>query len=306
MEILQGNIALFNEYEIGAYVLPIIQGKAEENPIGLSANGTLALSSRESKMVTGFRLGVTTPKDAPVVIVQRNLAHAPERRYHHHALLTLTKEGWSISEVNSIRVYRRNWKDGRGVTTWTVWQAVAPNRADCWFLNPGGLSKLFQVGVIARGYGDDLHFRLLGELRGEWKLCRDSQGKVVGIPTNPLWGAFDVRRPILDDPRFQALLAKVQLSTWTGFEEELNPPLKLLSKSNQAVMEWWSPFTGLRGQGPIIPKGSNTWVCGEDVEEEPDPDGILRLPRGTVISYEGSTPLEEKGARKLLKVRRIQ
>lgn len=303
MEILQKTTALFNEYEIGAYVLPIIQGKTEENPINLSANGALALSPRESKMVTGFRLGVATPKDAPIIVLHRNLAHAPERRYHSHALLTVTKEGWTISEAD-MRVYRRDWKDGRGVITWTVWQAVAPNRADCWFLTPEGLCKLFQVGIIARGYGEDLHFRVLGELRGEWQLSHNPQGKVVGIPTNPLWGAFDIRRPILDEPRFQALLEKVLLPTWAGSEGEMNPSLKLPSEPNRAVMEWWSAFTGLQGQGPIAPKGSNTWVCGEDVEAEPDPDGILRLPRGTIVSYEGSAPLGDGGDRKLLKVRR--
>lgn len=305
IELLEEGYAFFPEYEIGAYVIPVIQGKSMENPISLKTDGTIGLSPKECKMVTGFRLGLEHPKDAPVVIVQRNLRHIPEAPYHRHALLRSRKGGdWMFWEMQDhMRVYRK------GGISYTVWQAVVPNRIDLWFLSPEGLSKLFQIGIIARGETDgrDLHFRLLGELRGEWQLAHDPEGKVVGIPTNPVWGAFDVRRPILDNPDFRALLNKAHLPSWAGSEEELNLPLELPSEPNQAIMEWWSPFTGMRGQGPIAPKGSNTWVCGEDiVETEPDLDGILRLPRGTLISFEGSTPFGEKGDKKLLQVRRIQ
>lgn len=306
MEILQEErIALFPEYEIGAYVIPFIQGKAAENPIDLRSDGTINLPTRECKMVTGFRLGGQVPKDAPVVIRHRNLRHIRQAPYHSHALLSLTKGEWKYWDTGDtpLRVYR---KEG---ISWTVWQTIAPNRVDFWFLTSEGLTKLFQVGVIARGETDgrELHFRLLGELRGKWQLARDPEGKVVGIPTNPVWGAFDVRRSILDDSEFEALLNRAHLPSWRGSEEELESPLTLPSGPNQAIMEWWSPFTGRRGQGPIAPKGSKTWICGEDViDTPPDTEGILRLPRGTIVSYEGTAPLGKKGDRKLLKVRRIQ
>jgi len=307
MEILQdGTTALFTQCEIGSFVLPIIQGKAGENPIGLEANGTLSLSLQESKGVTGFRLGLIVPKDARVVIVQRNLGHSPQRLYHKFALSVLKEEEWyTWVMMDYMRVYRKDWKNGRGVTAWTVWQATIPNRIDLWFLTPEGLTRLFQVGVIARGEGESQHFRLVGELRGEWQLYRDNQKGIVGVPTDPVWGSFDTRRPILQDPGFKDLFEKTTLPSKTPSKEELNPPLRVPLEPNQAVMDWWSLFTGTRGQGPITPNGSDTWVCGEDFLGESDPDGIVRLPRGTIVSYERTILLGNR-AKKLLKVRRIQ
>jgi hypothetical protein len=306
VEILQDNTtALFPQHEIGAFVLPIFQGKAEENPIALQANGILGLSRQESKRVTGFRLGLIVLKDARVVIVQRNLGHSPQRLYHQFALSTLKEEEWyTWVMMDHMRVYRKDWKDGRGVIAWTVWQATIPNRIDLWFLTPEGLTQLFQVGVIARGEGEDQYFRLLGELRGEWQLCRDNQRGVVGIPMNPVWGSFSVRRPILQDLGFKNLLEKTTLPSKKPSEEELSPPLRIPLEPDQAVMDWWSSFTGTRGQGPIAPHGSDTWVCGEDFLGEPDPDDIVRLPRGTRVSYEGTLPLEGR-TQKLLKVKRV-
>lgn len=322
MEILQGNTALFNDYEIGAFVLPIIQGKTKEDPVDLGENGTIQLSLQESKEVTGFRLGLIVPKDARVVIVQRNLGHSPQRLYHQFALSTLKEEEWDTwIMMDHMKVYRKDWGDGRRVTAWTVWQATVPNRVDLWFLTPGGLTRLFQVGVICRGEGENQYFRLLGELRGEWQLCHDTRGVIVGVPTKPVWGAFDIRRPILKNPDFVTLLKTDSLPSWDPehgillsgnsslvqigeSKKKLDYPLKLPLESNRAVMEWWSLFTGMRGQGPIGPNGSNTWVCGEDFLGEPDPDGIVRLPRGTIVSYKGMMPLGTK-AQKLLRVRRV-
>ena len=305
IELLEEGYAFFPDYEIEVEVLPVIQGKKMENPISINPDGTLGLSPKECKTVTGFYLRWMYPKDTPVVAKVRNLRHIPNPPYHSHALLRSKKGGdWIVEGMGDhMRVYPK-----KGGIFYTVWQAVVPNRIDFWFLFREGLCKLFQVGIIARGQTDgrELHYRLLGELRGEWQLAHDPQGKVVGIPTNPVWGPFDVRRTILKDGDFQNLLQKAELPSWVGSEEELDPPLRLPSEPNRGTMNWWSPFSGMRGQGPIAPENSHVWVCGEDAEVEPDPDGILRLPRGTIVSYEGSIPLGEKGDKKLLKVRRIQ
>ena len=291
-------IALFPQYEIGAFVLPIISKRAMEDPVGLTENGILDLFPLKGEEVTGFRLGLIIPKEAQVVVVQRNLSPSPRKLYQNFSLKKYREtdlEEWLM--VDHIQVFQKNG------TFWTVWKAEVPNRVDLWFLMPDGLARLFQVGVVARGTKSDLRFQLLGELRGEWQLYFHPQKQVVGKPTDPVHGSFDVRRTILSEERFKALLAKTRLEAWRGSEAELNPPLVIPAEPKQAMLDWWSPFTGRRGQGPIAPNGSDTWVCGEDVIADPDPDGIVRLPRGTVVSYKNRQPLGEKDW-KLVGVRR--
>src|SRR4030042_3993479 len=170
MEILQdGTTALCSQCEIGGFVLPIIQGKAKENPINLMANGILNLSFQESKEVTGFRLGLIVPKDARFVIVQRNLLNF-QGSYHNAALQVLKEEEWQTwIMLDHIRVYRR------GGISWTEWKAAVPNRVDIWSLTPTGLARLIQYGIIVRDNkvpnqidGGDFHFRFHEEGRGEW------------------------------------------------------------------------------------------------------------------------------------------
>ena len=305
MEILQdGTTALFTQCEIGAFVLPIIQGKARENPINLMANGVLNLSFQESKEVTGFRLGLIVPTAARIVIAQRNLLDL-QGSYHNAALQVLKEEEWQTwIMLDHIRVYRRN-----GIS-WTEWKATVPNRVDIWSLTTEGLVRLVQYGIIVRDNDNkipsqDFYFRLHEEVRGEWQLY-DFQGETVGKPTNPSWGNFDVRRIILDNQDFQDLLTKTSLPTWIESEEELRNPLEPPKEPGLGIMDWWSPFTGRRGQGPCLTSNGSypsVWVCGEDFQGEPDPDGIVRLSRGTVVRYKNIGTLGERDY-KLLEVRR--
>lgn len=311
MEILQDNAtALFTQCEIGAFVLPIIQGKAEANPVNLSASGIITLpdpfTSSDIKRVTGFRLGLIIPREARLVVVQRNLLGF-QGLYHNAALQVFKEEEWQTwIMLDHIRVYRR------GGISWTEWKAIVPNRVDVWSLTPTGLARLVQYGVIVRDNevaglrGDDFRFRLHEELRGEWQLY-DFRGEVVGKPTNLIWGIFDVRRTILDNHDFQTLLAKTSLPNWTGTEEELGVPLEPPEESGLGIIDWWSPFIHRRGGGPCLISDKSypsAWVCAEDFQGEPDSDGIIRLPRGTVVSYKNIGALGERDY-KLLEVRRV-
>lgn len=310
MNILKGTIAIFENPEVGASVLPVIQGELKEDEATFDHMGKIELPSQECKMVTGFCVILRIQKESRLVIVQRALDRS-DRRYHQHALTTQSEiEGdwdtWVM--LDHIKVSRQ-----AGIS-WTRWTGTVPNRIDLWFLDEKGQAQLFQVGVVARGDNDDLHFRLLGELRGVWQLCcaPRQNNRTVGVPVDPVWGKFDVRRDILNHPDFKALLVTPTLPEWKGFEEELDPPLNSPPAPGYAVMEWWSPFAGMRGQGPcrLHDPMRNIWVCGEDYLGPPDSDGIVRLPRGTLVSYKEISqtvhPEEGRVFAKLTQVRRVE
>jgi hypothetical protein len=292
MEIIQGTTALFENPEMGVSVLPIVSPPL---PISLAISrinkasreaeldpaGKLKLSPQEVKQTTGFQLVFRIPKKAPIVVVQRNLSreNPDEKNYHNSSLITQREDEWdTFVMMDHVRVMREN-----GMS-WTRWRGEVPNRVDFWDLR-GNQIRLFQVGVIARGYGDDTHFRILGELRGEWDLYRSEKRGIVGVPTNSEWGDFDVRGTILDNEEMKALLTKVTLPVYR--KSPAIAPIKHPTGLNRATVQWWSPFAGRRGQGPCtLTNGSSAWICGEDLLVDPDQDGIVRLSRGTIVSYE--------------------
>jgi len=284
----KGTVAVFEEAPepIGVSVYPLIQG-AQRDEVGIGKKGELGLGEKEARMATGFKMVLMVPKEAPTVIIQRNLTQL-HGGYHRLALSTIREDEWhTFVMVDHIKVFRQ-----QGMV-WTPWRATVPNRLDIWTVSPEGLASLFQVGVVVRGTGEGQYFRIASDLRGEWDLYKTQNGRVDGVPTLPKWGAFSVRgEAILQDVEFRGLLSRANLSRKDPKTEELRPPLSRIP-DGCARMQWWSPFTGLRGQGPcILSDGASAWVCGEDVlEAEPDEDGIVRLPRNTLVSYKG---LQEK------------
>jgi len=195
-----------------------------------------------------------------------------------------------------------------GTHVWTPWHRERTNRLDCWILDLDGHVKLFQVGVIT--HDDGVTFRLLGEFRWEGQLFwhPDLKCGVIGKPDDPKWGNFDVRRTILDHPDFKKLLESATLQSWEGKEEELDPPLDPIPEPGTGRMQWYVPFAGQTGQGPVtLFSGKDAWVHGSELMIEPDPDGIKRLDRNDPIRYAGIQKKwgSKSGPPKLLCVERL-
>lgn len=315
MEIISGLLALFDKPEVGVAVHPILQGKVQEMAT-LDGRGVLALSPETVPQVTGFQLVFQVPKENPPVLLQRSLNRADraDKRYQDNALFEHGVPGgseWHTFVMLDHVVVSRN-EDG---VSWTRWRGDVPNRVDIWSLDQNRI-RLFQIGIIVQGMGTDQAFRVLGELRGEWDLYWGGTG-ITGIPTYPEAGEFSVRQVILENDEIRKRLAAIQLPVMAASLVRGIPALEPPTNGAHAVMQWWSPFAGMRGQGPCTLKnGSSAWVCGEDVVGEPDEDGIVRLPRGTQILYEDIRELRgqayEEGGRKkshtltkLIGVRRV-
>lgn len=300
MEVLNGSVALFEPPNVGVSVLPIITGETGEE-VGLDDKGVLNIAPDIVKHVTGFQLVFRVPVQDPPILLQRSLnrANRADKRYQNNALIDRGGDEWTmLVMLDHIVVSHEN-----GVA-WTRWRGDVPNRVDIWSIS-GNQIRLFQIGVVARNTEGGEVFRVLGESRGAWDLYQNGAG-IVGVPTYPEAGKFSVRETILENELIKAKLAETQLPAPTGPVPEI-PDLQPSPKG--AIMQWWSPFAGIRGQGPCTLKDgrSSAWVCGEDYLDEPDADGIVRLPRGTVVSYKDIEKVRGDGKNtltKLLSVRR--
>lgn len=284
MQIVDGSIAVFDNPVIGVSVIPVVKGKPQEK-VGLNDQGALLLASYETGSIDGFQLEFKVPKGNPPVLVQRSLnrADSADKRYQSNALTSIRQDEWdTIVMLDRIQV--RSNDDGM---IWTAWRSDVPNRVDIWSLDWNRI-RLFQIGVVARDVKQDQVFRVLGELRGEWDLFENGMG-IVGVAAYPEAGEFSVRKAILENAEIAAKVAA--LPPMTGQVPGI-PALEPPTGEKHAVMQWWSPFAGMRGQGPCNLKNGSAWVCAEDYLGEPDEDGIVRLPMGTRVSYENLEVIE--------------
>lgn len=200
-----------------------------------------------------------------------------------------------------------------GQSVWTGWHLnQGSNRVDCYYLAQNGTFGLFQVGIFTHDNGRS--FRLHGEWRWRGMLYRTGAG-LVGVPQEPRvkWGSFEggtsKRTQIFEHPEFQALVKSAQIPEWKGLEAEVELELPKAPEGKYAVMQWYITFAGQTGQGPCtLHDGGSAWVHGIDiVGVPPDPDGVVRLWRGDIVSFTSKAPFGKKpnGPPKLLGVRLV-
>lgn len=282
---------------IGATVL--LPGKRHaEDYLTVDTQGILTIP--HNLKPAGFHLVLAIPRETPVVINQKNVAQ-DKGGYHRYflALLGVSSEGFAIWSIPDILVIRA------GKNVWTDWHDIRPNRVDCWLVKEGGHVDLFQVGVVT--HDDGRTFRLLGDYRWRGQLYQDKERGVVGKPDHSKWGKFDVRRSILDDSDFRRLLNGITLQPWQGKPEELDPLLDSVPGNGYAIIDWYTPFAGQKGQGIAKDQTETSyWVLGQDLLVQSDENGIQRLERGDLITFEGEPVKwgDKHGPLKLLCVRR--
>ena len=69
-----------------------------------------------------------------------------------------------------------------------------------------------------------------------------------------------------------------------------------------ARVQWFKTFGGQKGQGiAIMPSGESIWIHGNDLQVEPDADGIKRPGGfGTLVKYTSVGSFGARGGKKLL------
>lgn len=290
---MEKNLRLF-ETKIGvAVALAKQQGHqwSVGEEIEIRENGMLAVPSGVNPL--GFYLVLYTPTQPRVIITQRDLTyhHGDYRDPKYDYLENVLGEDWIMNSFNlPIPVERQGghvWTAWKGRPAWKKPAGMSGNKVDCWIADREGHLDLFQTGIITPNDGQSWH--LLGEYRWRGKLFR-SNGTIVGKPKKPAWGAFGVRQEILEHPEFKDHLRKIRLSVWQGNEKELSPLLDPVPQIGYARVQWYSPFAGKTGQGPVkLYDGSAGWIHGIDIMSPPDGDGIQRLQRNDLIRYTGTT-----------------
>jgi len=286
-------VKLFEEPGIGVSVL--LSG---EKYLEIGKHGELAIP--EEVKPKGFNLVVLIPEESRIVINQKNVGQT-KGGYHRHALEQLGMEGG----VRTLVMHDPISIERVGKNVWTSWHAAKSNRIDCWSLTNDGHVDCFQVGIIT--HDDGRTFLLLGEYRWRGMLFRDKSG-IVGKPDYPLWGPFDIRCSILDDPEFKGCLESCSLPVWNGKPEELTVPMDSVPGNGHARVQWYVPFAGQTGQGiAILNDGSSAWMHGVDILIQPDSDGIKRLQRNDLVRYQEAIKWGTKpGAPpKLTKIERV-
>lgn len=248
----------------------------------------------------GFKLQILSPQDTRVVILQKEVGR--ENGGYH----TVVYHGQDLGQYRAWEMARTIKVMRKGQNVWTLWHADSPNRLDCWILDSGGGLKLFQVGVVT--HDDGRTFHLLGERIWEGRLYCAADGTLVAKPNSPSQGPFlESRRPLFEDSRFQRLLATATIQPWFGTPDELEPKLDPIPAGQFARIQWYIPFAGQTGQGiAVLAAGSTAWVHGDDLRIYPDPDGVKRIKRGTLIRFRENVEWGNKsGPPKLTGVTRV-
>lgn len=280
-------LRFFEEPGIGAMCF-LTGKKGAEDYLEIDEQGIISLP--EGFVPGGFYLVLAFPKEARVVIGQRDLSRH-HGKYFSYALAPL--EGllgpdynvWVLN--NPIRVKRA------GKEVWLPWKGgpyEPSNKVDCWIVGDDGNVDLFQVGIVTHDNGKSFH--LLGEYRWRGRLFYGKNGEMVGKPADPRWGSFEARKEILDNQDFRRALPKLSVRR---SQVKLDYPLGKIPKERHARVQWYSPFAGQTGQGPVICyDNSSAWIHGADIVDPPDPDGIHRLQRNDLIRYAGTATFGEK------------
>lgn len=293
-------IQVYEEIGIGAQVF--LPESGPESPLEIDEKGGI-LAIPKGCQPTGFHLTLMTTRETRVVIAQKNVGRK-RGKYLRNFLDCFGPTNelvvWTMYEP--IQVSRA------GSNVWTVWHSKRPNRVDCWLLKEDGRLQLWQVGVIT--HDDGKTFRLLTEPRWKGKVFKASS--IVAPPDDPKWGKIawdpgESRNAIREHPEFQALLASANLQSWNGSPEELDPPLGEIPFSHARV-DWYIPFAGQKGQGIAkLTDGSSAWISGENLDIQPDPDGIKRLWHNDLVSFFGLHHGwgTKKGPPKLIRAKKI-
>jgi hypothetical protein len=268
-------IRFFQDSKLSACVSTV------ENPSQYLGVGEDGILTNVPDDVTGFHLAVGVLKHFRTFVSQKDVG----QELGGYSTEALAKLGgskgldWTIMS-KPIQVQRV------GPNVWTVWHTSTPNRMDCWSLTKDGLFSLYQIGVVT--HDDGRTWRLHGEYRWKGKLFARA-GVPVACPDEPRvkWGPFQTWEGIFESPSFRRLLESATLANWTGKSQDLDPPLPQ-TNNGLAILQWYIPFAGQEGQGYVWLRNGKeaAVVLGDDVSIAPDADGVKRLWRGDVISYE--------------------
>lgn len=273
---------LFTEPGIVACVL--LAG--ESNYLEIDRQGMLAVPP--DVRPRGFHLVVAVKEDSRTFVVQKSVGNEGGR-YHSNYISEVQNfaPGFKATVMRDpIDVVRA------GQSVWTSWHQDKPNRVDLWRLGKDGKLDLYQVGVFTHDNGKT--WKLHGEYRWRGQLYQAGEGTVVAKPEHPKWGSLEggssKRTQIFSHPEMASLVWSTDpLAEWKGADDELDPPLPEAPGPGFAVVQWYIPFAGQTGQGPVVlANGSNAWVHGTDVGLEVEADGEVRLWRGDVVSYAGT------------------
>jgi hypothetical protein len=272
--------------------------------LDVSDNGKISMP--EGIRPTGFYLVVAVLASSRMVVVQKNIGRVGNEEnqgdYHRHSISALEDfaVGFSPTVVRDAIEVRY-----AGKNVWTEWHNQRSNSVYIWSVAKDGKCTVFQVGVITHDNGKT--WVLVGQYAWMGRLYKAKDGRTVGVPDHVKYGDFDVRRTILDNPEFTALLKSAKLKVWKGKDEELNPPLPKATEPHTAVINWYKVCAGQSGQGPATDEnGVQCWVHGVDIAGVlPDADGIVRLQQGDIVSYIGKDKFGTKkdGPLKLTGVR---
>jgi hypothetical protein len=257
----------------------------EGSELMMDPNGYLVV--REDRP-TEFHLTLFLPEQHRCFVAQKNVSRKRGAYHAHNKQFSAGQDCVGFQMENPITVRRE------GQNVWTEWHVGQPNRTDIWEVKPDGTCTLFQVGVFTHDDGES--WKLLGEYRWRGRLFDNGQ-RIVGKPEHKKWGAFDVRKNILNQPAFMKLVNSANLEPWQGTDDELNPSLPNVPEPRYAVVQWYITFAGQTGQGPArlhesdrwskTDKGLAGWICGVDIlGVQPDSDGEIRLWQGDIVSYD--------------------
>jgi hypothetical protein len=257
-------------------------------PVDFNTDGSLAIPDNLSPRI--FLLTILVPAELNPILTQRNLSRL-EGEYHSRFIKNLGNIMDFQVAVLPINVTRS------GRNTWTSFTKESPNNMDCWLCGPRNAISMFKVGLIT--HDDGKTYRVIGETRWAGDLFIDN-AQIVGKPSNSMWGSFGVRDTILNHPEFQDFIKKARLPMWQGKPEELEPPLPEVPEGDYGVVKFFHPMMGQKGQALVVIHGDEAWLFGNNLDRSPDADGVKRLQRGDVITYQAiKHPLERKNGKPL-------
>lgn len=276
----------FEALNIGASVFLVGTNRQLE----VSENGVLTIP--EGVTPNAFKLTLLVPQGGRIFINQKEVGQ--EQGGYQGAVRTGRTQGdfTKYTMLKPIQIKRARNRETGGEIAWTNWHGKPgekPNRVDCWQILQDGEVRLFQVGVITHDNGGT--YRIHGEdrYRGQLFLSNSADAGYVVAPRSQdrdVWGSFAAWQSILNYSRFRELAKSANLSQWAGKSEELEPPLRQVTTPKFAVVKFFIPFGGFGGWGIAIRGGQEVAILGTEILDPVEEDGVKRLRRNDVISYE--------------------
>lgn len=296
---------LFDELCIGASVFLV----GTNQQLEVSEDGIIMIP--EGRRPQAFKLSLLIPKNGRIFINQKEVSQ--EQGEYHGAVRTGRTHGDFVTYtmLKPIQVKRATNREDGSEIVWTNWHGKPgekPNRVDIWCVFKNGEVWLFQVGVITHDNGKT--FRIHGEFRyrGQLYLSNRSESGYVVAPRaldRQVWGPFTTWQDIFNYSKFKDLVRSASLQPWTGKLEELEPPLQQVTMPGFAVVKFYIPFGGFAGWGKAFLRGQEITVLGTEILDPVEEDGIKRLRRGDVISYEEEGRYGDKEERCLRRIKKV-